>query len=87
MTVKVSLPMRKVNRELKLHAVGPLKAKQEKIITDDTEAANIMNNYFSNIFTVEDLTNIPEAANVFHGLSDADKLENFEINEEQVKIN
>ena len=44
-----------------------------------------MNNYFSNIFTIEDLTNIPEAANMFQGLSDANKLENFVINEQQVK--
>ena len=42
--------------------VGPLKRDDEagEVIVDDEEAAEALNKYFSSVFTLEDLRNIPE---------------------------
>jgi hypothetical protein len=39
--------------------VGPLKDSTGSIISDSRAIANLLNNYFSSVFTVEDLSNIP----------------------------
>ena len=44
--------------------VGPLNDKTGKVITDDGEAANLLNDYFSSVFTIENCSNIPEQVNV-----------------------
>ena len=42
--------------------VGPLKTDvgNEEVIVEDEEAAEVLNTYFSSVFTLEDLGNIPE---------------------------
>jgi len=41
--------------------VGPLKS-EGRTVTDDLEMAEVLNKFFSTVFTREDLTNIPAAA-------------------------
>jgi ribonucleases P/MRP protein subunit RPP40 len=45
--------------------VGPLKNSVGDVVTDDKEAANLLNNYFSSVFTIEDCSIIPEPILVF----------------------
>ena len=40
--------------------VGQLKTLQEIVITTDNNMANIMNNYLSSVFTIEQLNNVPQ---------------------------
>ena len=41
-------------------SIGPLKNKEGNITNDESNMAEILNEYFSSVFTNEDLTNIPE---------------------------
>ena len=41
--------------------IGPLKDKDKKVVTEDEEMAKILNDFFSSVFTREDLNQIPEA--------------------------
>ena len=43
--------------------VGPLKVN-DKLVSDDQEMTECLNNFFSSVFTVEDLSNIPTANNM-----------------------
>ena len=43
--------------------VGPLKSKNGEIVTDNVGMGNILNKYFSSVFTSENLENMPEAEN------------------------
>src|SRR5579872_4976179 len=63
--------------------VGPLRDSEGNIITDDQTAANIFNDYFASVFTVEDRDNIPIAEQVFTGL-ESDCLSEITINEDIV---
>ena len=38
--------------------IGPLKTLEGILITTDNDMANIMNNYFSSVFTIEQLNNV-----------------------------
>jgi len=40
--------------------VGPVKDDQNNIITDDAKTADLLNDYFASVFTVEDLSNMPK---------------------------
>ena len=40
--------------------IGPLKTLDEIVITTDNGMANTMNNYFSSMFTIEQLNNVPQ---------------------------
>ena len=42
-------------------SIGPLKDKDKKVVTEDEEMAKILNDFFSSVFTREDLNQIPEA--------------------------
>ena len=64
--------------------VGPLKNELGDIITDNKIAADVMNKYFASVFTVEDLTNIPEPVQIFKSTSESDKLKEIEIKEDNV---
>jgi len=64
--------------------VGPLKNELGEIITDNKIAADVMNKYFASVFTVEDLTNIPEPVQIFKSTSESDKLKEIEIKEDDV---
>ncbi len=41
--------------------VGPLVTQEKKIITDNKEMAETLNQFFSSVFTKEDLNNVPDA--------------------------
>src|SRR5271163_986838 len=45
--------------------VGPLKDDGGNVIVEDGIAANILNDYFSSVFTIEDCTNIPVPEKLF----------------------
>lgn len=59
--------------------VGPLKNNLGKIVTDKEEAANLLNDYFSSVFTIEDCTKIPDPNLIFKGNSDSEGLNNMLI--------
>ena len=40
--------------------IGPLKTLDGIVITDNNDMANIMNNYFSSVFTIEQLNDVPQ---------------------------
>src|SRR6218665_358035 len=50
------------SKQKRKERVGPLKRGDgsEEVIEDDEEAAKVLNKYFSSVFTLEDLGNIPE---------------------------
>ena len=45
--------------------VGPLRDSVGNIITDDKTTANIFNDYFASVFTIDDKVNIPIAEKIF----------------------
>src|SRR3984885_6182369 len=48
------------SRQSRKDRVGPLKDDEGEVIVDDEEAAETLNKYFSSVFTLEDVGNIPE---------------------------
>ena len=40
--------------------MGPLKTLDGTVITTDNDMADTMNNYFSSVFTIEQLNNVPQ---------------------------
>ena len=63
-------------------AVGPLRGKDNKLVTDSKEQANVLNNWYCSVFTREDTSQVPEAAEVFQG---NDTLEDMVITRDRVK--
>ena len=61
--------------------VGPLRDSAGNIITDDKMTANIFNDYFSSVFTVEDRDNIPVAEQIFTGI-ESESLNEINIDED-----
>jgi len=59
--------------------VGPLKDRGGNVLTNDEETANLLNNYFSSVFTVEDCSNIPNAKQMFTGKIGEEDLVHLEI--------
>jgi hypothetical protein len=55
------------SRNRAINKVGPLKTNNDKIINDNTEIASSLNEYFSSVFTVENLTSLPNAHQFFTG--------------------
>ena len=47
--------------------IGPLKDSLGNVIQNNTEAADLLNNYFASVFTREDIRSIPEPELVFKG--------------------
>jgi len=47
--------------------VGPLKDTSDKIISDNKEAANLLNEYFASVFTVENVNNVPNTTQFLRG--------------------
>jgi hypothetical protein len=54
--------------------IGPLKDKENRTITDDKEMAELLNKFFSSVFTREDVQNVPSAAEM-----EAPSLETMDI--------
>ena len=67
---------RRIVRENK----GPLKALDGIVITNDNDMANTMNNYFSSVFTIEQLTNVPQL-----GQYEGNILDTFNFSSEEVQ--
>ncbi len=78
LTVRAFLRMLEERNKVK---VGPLRDAAGSIITDDKVTANILNDYFASVFTVENIDNIPVAEQVFIGL-ESEYLSEISINEE-----
>src|SRR6218665_4020684 len=57
------------SKQKRKERVGPLKRDDgsEEVIVDDEEAAKVLNKYFSSVFTLEDLGNIPEPKQTYLG--------------------
>ena len=47
--------------------VGPLKDSMGNLITKNKDAAYLLNNYFSSVFTLENIQIIPEPIRIFKG--------------------
>ena len=62
--------------------VGPLKNKNGEMQTEDKPMADLLNNFFSSVFTKEDMTNFPNAEQIFTG---EDPLASVHICPEKVK--
>jgi len=63
--------------------VGPLKDNNNLIIDENKKAANFLNDYFSSVFTTEDLEQIPDPVKIFKGET-SDYLLNISVSEEEV---
>ena len=63
--------------------VGPLKDKLGKIIVDDQQGADLLNEYFCSVFTKENLENIPQPDLKFKG-TEKEKLLDLVISEDDV---
>ena len=55
------------SKQKRKEMVGPLKKEEDngEVIVDDVEAAETLNKYFSTVFTLEELGNIPEPNQAF----------------------
>ena len=63
--------------------IGPLKTLEGIVITTDNNMANIMNNYFSSVFTIERLNNVPQLRQYEGNILDTF---NFSTEEAQEKL-
>ena len=61
---------------------GPVKDTVGNLVSDDREMANVFNDYFSSVFTKENLQNIPMAVGYMRDTNDI--LENIDINQDRV---
>ena len=64
--------------------VGPLKDNLGNLVTDAALQADMLNDYFSSVFTKENLNRVPQATEVFKGTQE-ESLESIFINEDLVK--
>jgi hypothetical protein len=60
--------------------VGPLKNSRGDLVVEDGEAANLLNTYFSSVFTVENTEEMQEPLLLFQGKLEADGLIDLKIN-------
>ena len=65
--------------------VGPLKDQNGNVITNDIDQANLLNEYFGSVYTIEDLSRIPEPLEMFEGKLDEEGLVDIDITEEMVE--
>ena len=61
--------------------VGPLKNEKDELISDNDGMCNVLNSFFSSVFTKEDTHNIPVPEQICHGNS----VSSLTINETMVK--
>jgi hypothetical protein len=64
--------------------VGPLRDAGNTVVTDDKKTADLLNNYFGSVFTIEDLSNIPDPTTIFEGNIAEEGLNQIEIKEDTV---
>ena len=60
--------------------IGPLKTLERIVITTDNDIANMLNNYFSSVFTIEQQNNIPQL-----GQYEGNILDTFNFSTEEVQ--
>ena len=72
------------NKQRSRVGVGPLKDADGNMVLDDLRGANLLNSYFSSVFTRENLANVPDASKLVDDKSD-NNLIDIEITEELVK--
>ena len=60
--------------------IGPLKTLDGIVFTNDNDMANTMNNYFSSVFTIEQLNHVPQ-----FGQYEGNTLDTFNISTEEVQ--
>ena len=65
--------------------VGPLRNQDGALVIDDQAGADLLNKYFSSVFTQEDLTNVPEPKKMFQGRSEQ-KLTELRVSTKEVLI-
>src|SRR3989441_13330468 len=82
MIAKVFMRMSVVKRRAN-NKVGPLRDNSKQILNSNVENANLLNTYFSSVFTVENLNSVPTPNETFSGNSDQ-TLTNIYITEEIV---
>lgn len=63
--------------------VGPLKDSSKNIISDPRAMADLLNNYFSSVFTIENLSDIPNSSSKFDS-SNSEILTDIHIDEKLV---
>src|SRR5260221_1084505 len=56
--------------------VGPLKDNNGQVVDDDQKSCDILNSFFSSVYTDENMNNMPEAKQMFYG-SECNKLSNI----------
>ena len=61
-------------------SIGPLQG-EHKLLTEDLDKAEILNNFFSSVYTIEDNSSLPDT----EGLGSNYKMPNITITEERVK--
>ena len=65
--------------------VGPLRNPDGALVIDDQDGADLLNKYFSSVFSQEDLTNVPEPKRMFQGRSEQ-KLTELRVSTKEVLI-
>ena len=65
--------------------IGPLKDTAGNEISKDQETAEVLNNYFSSVFTEEDIVSMPYAKKIFKENLDLEGLNKIEIDENLVR--
>ena len=59
--------------------VGPLKDENGKLLLDDKDRAQLLNTFFSSVFTTENVTQIPEVKNRDEAEGEDEKLKDIKI--------
>ena len=72
------------SRSRSRHVVGPLVDDQGDTTNSPQDLAEKFNTYFSSVFTVENLSNLPTADKIFHG-AESDKLQEVLFDETTVR--
>ena len=72
------------SRSRSRHVVGPLVDDQGDVINSSQDLTEKFNTYFSSVFTVENLSNLPTADEIFHG-AESEKLYDIVFNEVVVR--
>ena len=55
------------SRTTNKQTVGPLKSDVGDLVSDDAKMAGMLNEFFSSVFTSEDLENVPKPETLYHG--------------------
>ena len=71
------------NKQRTMNKVGPLKDQNRELLVEDQKNAELLNEYFSSVFTQEDISNIPEPTNMFKGDSN-EKLTELKVTPNEV---